>query len=230
MPMIALVNDDRHVINSVSSLLQAEGHVTQTYFDGATALSGLQATPPDVAVCDVSIPGLGGIELLRRLRHVTDMPVIFLTSTDSDIEELIGFRTGADDFIRRPVSSQLLVARINAILRRTQLCRAAVEAATPVIERGRLTMDPDRHACHWDGHPVTLPKSGFRLLQALAWKPGVILTYGALMDVIDEDAGRADKSAIYSRIKRLRKAFRAVDDGFEAIETLFGIGFRFNDT
>ena len=170
MPTIALVDDDRHILTSVSMALEAEGYRTQTYSDGATALNGLQETPPDVAILDIKMPRMDGMELLRRLRQISELPVIFLTSKDDEIDELFGLKMGADDFIRKPFSQRLLVERVKAVLRRAQPKEAVIanDTETRVIERGKLLMDPERHACTWEENPVTLTVTEFLILQALA--------------------------------------------------------------
>jgi two-component system, OmpR family, response regulator ChvI len=171
------------------------------------------------------------MELLRRLRQRTDMPVIFLTSKDDEIDELFGLKMGADDFIRKPFSQRLLVERVKAVLRRV----VPKDGSTPVIEmnkaieRGKLVMDPDRHACTWDGKPVTLTVTEFLILQALAQRPGIVKSRDALMDAAYDDQVYVDDRTIDSHIKRLRKKFKQVDDDFEAIETLYGVGYRFKE-
>src|SRR5881227_1350315 len=159
MPTIALVDDDRNILTSVSIALEAEGYRIMTYTDGASALEGFKTSPPDLAILDIKMPRMDGMELLRRLRQKTDMPVIFLTSKDEEIDELFGLKMGADDFIRKPFPQRLLVERVKAVLRRAQPRDAAagvVEDKSKVLERGKLKMDPERHTCVWDNRPVTL--------------------------------------------------------------------------
>ncbi|MGI9413118.1 MAG: response regulator transcription factor [Hyphomicrobiales bacterium] len=232
MPTIALVDDDRHILTSVSMALEAEGYRTQTYSDGATALSGLQETPPDVAILDIKMPRMDGMELLRRLRQISELPVIFLTSKDDEIDELFGLKMGADDFIRKPFSQRLLVERVKAVLRRAAPREAAIasDTETRVIERGKLLMDPERHACTWEANPVTLTVTEFLILQALAQRPGIVKSRDALMDAAYDDQVYVDDRTIDSHIKRLRKKFKVVDDSFDAIETLYGVGYRFKET
>ena len=169
MATVALVDDDRHILTSVSMALEAEGYGTQTYSDGATALQGLQDNPPDVAIFDIKMPRMDGMELLRRLRQISDLPVIFLTSKDDEIDELFGLKMGADDFIRKPFSQRLLVERVKAVLRRSapRDVAAADEDGAHAIERGKLTMDPERHLCTWGGQSVTLTVTEFLILQSL---------------------------------------------------------------
>ena len=231
MPTIALVDDDRNILTSVSMAMEAEGYAVQTYTDGATALSGLQDTPPDVAILDIKMPRMDGMELLRRLRQKSELPVIFLTSKDDEIDELFGLKMGADDFIRKPFSQRLLVERVKAVLRRAQnrdTPTTGTEEAK-VIERGQLVMDPERHSCTWDGRPVVLTVTEFLILQALAQRPGIVKSRDALMDAAYDDQVYVDDRTIDSHIKRLRKKFKAVDDNFDVIETLYGVGYRFKE-
>ena len=232
MPTIALVDDDRNILTSVSLALEAEGYRIQTYTDGASALDGLKANPPDLAIFDIKMPRMDGMELLRRLRQKSDLPVIFLTSKDEEIDELFGLKMGADDFIRKPFSQRLLVERVKAILRRANPKDAATqkENEARVLERGRLKMDPERHACTWDGAAVTLTVTEFLILQALATRPGVVKSRNALMDAAYDDQVYVDDRTIDSHIKRLRKKFKAVEPDFEMIETLYGVGYRFRES
>ncbi len=231
MPTIALVDDDRNILTSVSMALEAEGYRTQTYTDGVSALKGLEENPPDIAIFDIKMPRMDGMELLRRLRQKSNLPVIFLTSKDDEIDELFGLKMGADDYIRKPFSQRLLVERVKAVLRRAQNSgENAAEAETSrVIERGKLVMDADRHACTWDGKPVTLTVTEFLILQALAQRPGIVKSRDALMDAAYDDQVYVDDRTIDSHIKRLRKKFKAVDPEFNAIETLYGVGYRFRE-
>ena len=232
---IALVDDDRNILTSVSIALQAEGFLTRLYSDGETALKALTDNPPDLAVLDVKMPRMDGMELLRRLRERSAMPVIFLTSKDDELDEALGFALGADDYIAKPFSQRLLIARIRALLRRTELREAApadaegTEPEPAQVVRGRLVMDPARHRVSWDDHDVTLTVTEFMILEALAQRPGVVKSRNQLMDVAYHDDIYVDDRTIDSHIKRLRRKFRAVDDSFKAIETLYGVGYRFGE-
>ncbi|HEV7256444.1 MAG TPA: response regulator transcription factor [Bosea sp. (in: a-proteobacteria)] len=233
MPTIALVDDDRNILTSVSIALEAEGYRIMTYTDGASALDGLKQNPPDLAIFDIKMPRMDGMELLRRLRQKSDLPVIFLTSKDEEIDELFGLKMGADDFIRKPFSQRLLVERVKAILRRAG---AKDPAAAPraedakALERGLLRMDPERHTCTWKGEPVTLTVTEFLILQSLAQRPGVVKSRNALMDAAYDDEVYVDDRTIDSHIKRLRKKFNQVDVDFDMIETLYGVGYRFKES
>lgn len=236
--VIALVDDDRNILTSVSIALQAEGFVTRVYSDGAAALKAFADNVPDLAVFDIKMPHMDGMELLRRVREmggaVGAMPVIFLTSKDDELDEALGLAMGADDYISKPFSQRLLIARIRAILRRQELVRGQSESVgdqpeEPLIERGRLTMDPARHKVLWDGKDVTLTVTEFMILEALAQRPGVVKSRNQLLDIAYQDDVYVDDRTIDSHIKRVRRKFRAVDPEFDGIETLYGVGYRFGE-
>ena len=232
--VIALVDDDRNILTTVSIALQAEGYVTRLYSDGETALKALLESPPDLAVFDIKMPRMDGMELLRRLREHSELPVIFLTSKDEEQDEAAGLAMGADDYIAKPFSQRLLLARIRTILRRAapaQQSGGEPHAGTdgPLMERGRLAMDPARHQVTWDGKPVSLTVTEFLILEALASRPGVIKSRNQLMDAAYPDDVFVDDRTVDSHIKRLRRKFRAVDTEFGAIETLYGAGYSFAD-
>nr|AAC28777.1 regulatory protein BvrR [Brucella abortus] len=227
---IALVDDDRNILTSVSIALESEGYRVETYTDGASALDGLMARPPNLAIFDIKMPRMDGMELLRRLRQKSDLPVIFLTSKDDEIDELFGLKMGADDFITKPFSQRLLVERVKAVLRRVarRHAKPAGQQAKS-LERGQLVMDQERHTCTWKGEPVTLTVTEFLILHSLAQRPGVVKSRDALMDAAYDEQVYVDDRTIDSHIKRLRKKFKAVDDSFEMIETLYGVGYRFRE-
>ena len=231
MPTVALVDDDRNILTSLRMVLETEGYKVRTYNDGASGLEGLTEDPPDIAILDIKMPRMDGMELLRRLRQDSELPVIFLTSKDEEIDELFGLKMGADDYIKKPFSQRLLVERVKAILRRGAARATETTPATSenVVERGLLLMDQERHTCHWDGKPVTLTVTEFLILQALALRPGVVKSRDALMDAAYDDQVYVDDRTIDSHIKRLRKKFKVVDDNFDVIETLYGVGYRFKE-
>jgi two-component system, OmpR family, response regulator ChvI len=234
MSNIALVDDDKNILASVSMLLEQEGYHVRTYSDGAAALSALTTTPPDLAILDIKMPRMDGLELLRRLRQAQDLPVIFLTSKDEEIDELMGLNAGADDYIRKPFSQRLLLERVRAVLRRAEGKGAppanGVEAAKKeALVRGKLALDPQRHECTWDGKPVRLTVTEFLILQALAQRPGFVKSRDSLMDAAYDDQVYVDDRTIDSHIKRLRKKFKVVADDFDAIETLYGVGYRYRE-
>jgi len=226
---VALVDDDRNILTSLSIALQSEGFVTRLYSDGEAALKALLDNPPDIAVCDIKMPRMDGLELLRRLRERSALPVIFLTSKTDELDEALGLALGADDYIAKPFSQRLLIARIKAILRRVELSKpqAANEAAPDPLVRGELVMDPARHRVTWKGGDVSLTVTEFLILESLAQRPGVVKSRNQLMDAAYQDDVYVDDRTIDSHIKRLRRKFRQVDPQFDGIETLYGAGYRF---
>jgi len=233
MPTIALVDDDRNILTSVSIALEAEGYKVETYTDGSSALDGLNMKRPDLAIFDIKMPRMDGMELLRRLRQTSDLPVIFLTSKDEEIDELFGLKMGADDFIKKPFSQRLLVERVKAVLRRVaatpENAAKSGEPSAKTLERGQLVMDQERHTCTWNGKPVTLTVTEFLILYALAQRPGVVKSRDSLMDAAYDDQVYVDDRTIDSHIKRLRKKFKVEDKEFDMIETLYGVGYRFRE-
>jgi two-component system response regulator ChvI len=228
---IALVDDDRNILTSVSMALEAEGFTVRCYGDGDEALRGLSAKPVDLAVFDIKMPRMDGMELLSRLRQNSDLPVIFLTSKDDEIDEALGLRLGADDYITKPFSQRLLIERIRAVLRRAELGDAdnKGERAEAVV-RGDLVLDPQRHQCTWRGKDVNLTVTEFLLLRSLAQRLGHVKSRDQLMDAAYGDNIYVDDRTIDSHIKRLRKKFRVVDSEFSQIETLYGIGYRYKES
>ncbi len=229
---IALVDDDRNILTSVSIGLQAEGFRTRVYSDGETALRALRDDPPDLAVLDVKMPRMDGFELLRRLRDHSNVPVIFLTSKDDEADEELGLSLGADDYISKPFSQRLLLARIQAVLRRQSLDSASGSSDAPdtdIMVRGRLEMDSARHRVRWNAADVVLTVTEFMILETLAQRPGVVKSRNQLMDAAYHEDVFVDDRTIDSHIKRLRKKFRKVDPEFDAIDTLYGAGYRFSD-
>ena len=233
---IALVDDDRNILTSVSIALQAEGYATRIYADGESALKALSDNPPDLAVCDIKMPRMDGLELLRRVRETSGgaaLPIIFLTSKDDEADEALGLASGADDYIAKPFSQRLLIARIAAILRRTDLTKRIAagevtgEALPEPIVRGRLAMDPARHEVTWAGTPVSLTVTEFLILEALAQRPGVVKSRNQLMDAAYHEDVFVDDRTVDSHIKRLRRKFRLADPEFAAIDTLYGAGYSF---
>jgi len=240
MAKITLVDDDENIVASVSLALESHGHTVKAFYDGATGLAGLESDPPDLAILDVKMPRMDGMEVLRRLRQTSATPVIILTSKDEEIDEILGFNLGADDYIHKPFSQRLLIERVKAVLRRAGADAAdrssaagpaaGAAAAARAIRRGKLTLDPERHDCLWDGRPVKLTVTEFLLLQALAQRPGFVKSRDNLMDAAYDDQVYVDDRTIDSHIKRMRKKFRQVDKTFDAIETLYGVGYRYRES
>ncbi len=228
---IALVDDDRNILTSVTMALEAEGFDVRTFADGDEALRGLTSRPVDLAVLDIKMPRMDGMELLGRLRHKSSIPIIFLTSKDDEIDEVLGLRMGADDYITKPFSQRLLIERIRTLLRRTELGSAAdsPSGSDKVVIRGHLTLDPQRHLCTWRGQEVSLTVTEFLILQALATRPGHVKSRDQLMDAAYGENIYVDDRTIDSHIKRLRKKFKDTDQEFSQIETLYGIGYRYKE-
>jgi two-component system, OmpR family, response regulator ChvI len=230
---IVLVDDDRNILTSISMALEAEGFEVRTYADGDEALRGLTQRPPDLAVLDIKMPRLNGMELLQRLRQsgpTSHMPVIFLTSKDDEVDEIMGLRMGADDYIRKPFSQRLLLERIRALLRR-EVARQQPEGNDPssILTRGDLVLDSARHLCTWKQKSVDLTVTEFLLVKALAQRPGHVKSRDQLMDAAYGESIYVDDRTIDSHIKRLRKKFKEVDDDFAQIETLYGVGYRYGE-
>jgi len=232
MVTVALVDDDHDVIELVATTLEAEGYDVVAYPDASAALNGFKKLQPDLAILDIRMPQMDGIELLQRLRQKSDVPVILLTGRLDETDELLGLRIGADDFIRKPFSQRVLIERVRTVLRRVHAAAAASDrrAGGNVIKHGDLRMNQERHTCAWKGKNIVLTVTEFRLLRVLASRPGVIKNRDALMDAAYDDQVYVDDRTIDSHIKRLRQKFRAVDDTFDRIETLYGVGYRFKDT
>ena len=236
MANITLVDDDENIVTSVSLALESHGHTVTAYFDGASGLAALEADPPDLAILDVKMPRMDGMEVLRRLRQTSQLPVIMLTSKDEEIDEILGFNLGADDYMHKPFSQRLLIERVKAVLRRAGIegeepatAAGAAGEAGKALKRGKLTLDPARHDCLWDGKPVKLTVTEFLLLQSLAQRPGFVKSRDNLMDAAYDDQVYVDDRTIDSHIKRMRKKFREVDNEFDAIETLYGVGYRYRE-
>jgi len=240
-PKITLVDDDQNILTSVSMALEAEGFDVMTYPDGSAALDGFTKNQPDLAVLDIKMPRMDGMELLRRLREKYNFPVIFLTSKDDEIDEMLGLKMGADDYITKPFSQRLLIERIRTILRRVEAIRkigqnsgpspeGATEDEDGILLRGRLMLDPLRHVCQWAGRDVKLTVTEFLILEALGYRPGHVKSRDQLMDIAYNDDVYVDDRTIDSHIKRLRKKFRNVDPEFDGIETLYGVGYRYSES
>ena len=228
MAEIVLVDDDANILASVRIALEADGFRVRSYTDGNSALTALENQPADIGVFDIKMPRMDGLELLRKLRQTSAMPVVFLTSKDDEIDEVFGLKMGADDYITKPFSQRLLIERIRAVLR-----RSAARAQTPTvaskstISQGHLHLDHERHDCLWKNQPVNLTVTEFLIIDALAQRPGVVKSRDSLMDAAYDDQVYVDDRTIDSHIKRLRRKFRAVDGSFDAIETLYGVGYRY---
>ncbi len=229
MTIIALVDDDRNILSSLSMALEQEGYQVKTYSDGVTALAALQSSPPALAILDIKMPRMDGHEVLKKLRQTSDLPVIFLTSKDDEVDEVVGLSLGADDYIKKPFSQRLLLQRVRAVLRRAEARNTpnSATAAKEVIVRGKLVLDQLRHSCTWNEKDVQLTVTEFLILLALAQRPGIVKSRDNLMDAAYDDQVYVDDRTIDSHIKRLRRKFKHVDDLFDSIQTLYGVGYKY---
>jgi two-component system response regulator ChvI len=227
---IALIDDDRNILTSISIALEKEGFKVQTYVDGESALIGLSRTPPDLAVIDIKMPKMDGEELLKKLRKKTSLPVIFLTSKDDEIDELLGLKLGADDFVKKSggFSIKVLIERIKVQLRKKYINN--IEDAKNIITHGKLKLDPSQLECEWDGKqlPDKLTTTEFLIVKELAKRPGIIKERSQLMDIAYREDTDIEDRTIDSHVKRIRKKFKKIDTNFSAIETRYGSGYRWN--
>ena len=224
---IILIDDDNNILTSVSVALKAEGWVVETYSDSEQGLIALQRNTPDIAILDIKMPKLDGMEVLKKLRESNDVPVIFLTSKDDEIDEAIGLRMGADDYITKPFSQKLLIERIRAVLRRSSYKHTDI--SDKMIQRNNLSLDPDRHLCKWKGEEIRLTVTEFLILYSLAQRPGLVKNRDQLIDTAYGETIYVDDRTIDSHIKRMRRKFRVYDKDFDHIETLYGVGYRYRD-
>jgi len=227
---IALIDDDRNILTSISIALEKEGFNIQTYLDGESALIGLSRTPPDLAVIDIKMPKMDGEELLKKLRKKTSLPVIFLTSKDDEIDELLGLKLGADDFVKKSggFSIKVLIERIRVQLRKKNINN--IEDTKNIIAHGKLKLDPSQLECEWDGKqlPDKLTTTEFIIVRELAKRPGIIKERSQLMDIAYREDTDIEDRTIDSHVKRIRKKFKKIDVNFSAIETRYGSGYRWN--
>jgi two-component system response regulator ChvI len=224
---IALVDDDRNILTSLSLALESEGFKVWSFYDSSEAFAALTREPVDLAVLDIKMPRLNGMELLKKLRKTSDLPVIFLTSKDDEFDEFIGLRMGADDYIKKPFSQRLLIERIRAVLRRHDQTKA--DDAGTLMHHGDLALDPARHLCTWKGKKIDLTVTEFLLIQALTHHPGHVKNRDQLIDSAYGENIYVDDRTIDSHVKRLRKKFREADPNFSGIETLYGVGYRYRE-
>jgi len=227
--IIALVDDDRNILTSVSMALENEGFKVQTYLDGESAYIGITRDPPDLAVIDIKMPRMNGEELLKKLRKKTDIPIIFLTSKDEEVDELLGLKLGADDFVKKSggFSIKVLIERIKVQFRKRDQ-NAPISKNT--IQQGKLILDPEQLECQWDSQalPDKLTTTEFQIVYELAKRPGVIKERSHLMTIAYRENNDIEDRTIDSHVKRIRKKFKKIDKDFSAIETRYGSGYRWN--
>ena len=229
MVKICLIDDDQNILASLSLALKSEKFDVETYSDGISGLEALKNNNFDIAILDIKMPRLDGLEVLQKLRNMSDIPVIFLTSKDDEIDQLLGLKMGADDYITKPFSQKLLIERVKVILKRTAFSSEENQVNNDsLIERGYLLLNMDRHECHWKGERIKLTVTEFLLLESLVNRPGYVKNRDQLMSAAYSDDLYVDDRTIDSHIKRIRRKFKAIDKNFNSIETLYGVGYRFN--
>tara|TARA_B100001173_G_scaffold199591_1_gene172061 strand:- start:1998 stop:2693 length:696 start_codon:yes stop_codon:yes gene_type:complete len=228
MTHICLIDDDQNILASLSLALKSEGYIISAFSDGLSGLNSLQEDDYDIAILDIKMPRLDGLEVLQKLRQTSNLPVIFLTSKDEEVDQLLGLKMGADDYITKPFSQKLLIERVKAILRRTnQTINSNDKESSNIIKRGKLSLNMSRYECFWDDVVIKLTVTEFLLLESLASRPGYVKSRDQLMSAAYDDDIYVDDRTIDSHIKRLRRKFKNLDKDFEAIETLYGVGYRY---
>jgi len=229
MVKICLIDDDQNILASLSLALKSEKFDVETYSDGISGLEALEKDDFDIAILDIKMPRLDGLEVLQKLRNSSDIPVIFLTSKDDEIDQLLGLKMGADDYITKPFSQKLLIERVKVILKRAAISNNKnIGKNDSLIERGSLLLNMDRHECHWKNERIKLTVTEFLLLESLVNRPGYVKNRDQLMSAAYSDDLYVDDRTIDSHIKRIRRKFKAIDNDFNSIETLYGVGYRFN--
>ena len=228
MTEICLIDDDQNILASLSLALKSEGYIISTFSDGLSGLNSLREDNYDIAILDIKMPRLDGLEVLQKLRQTSNLPVIFLTSKDEEVDQLLGLKMGADDYITKPFSQKLLIERVRAILRRSKEVKDLNNTdSNYIIKRGKLSLNMSRHECFWNDLPIKLTVTEFLLLESLASRPGYVKSRDQLMSAAYDDDIYVDDRTIDSHIKRLRKKFKDLDESFESIETLYGVGYRY---
>tara|TARA_B100000212_G_scaffold341274_1_gene323991 strand:+ start:4097 stop:4789 length:693 start_codon:yes stop_codon:yes gene_type:complete len=229
MVKICLIDDDQNILASLSLALKAENFEVETYSDGLSGLEALNSVNFDIAILDIKMPRLDGLEVLQKLRNSSDIPVIFLTSKDDEIDQLLGLKMGADDYITKPFSQKLLIERVKVILKRTTSSSEENQVASDsLLERGELLLNMDRHECQWKKERIKLTVTEFLILECLVNRPGYVKNRDQLMSAAYSDDLYVDDRTIDSHIKRIRRKFKLIDNEFNSIETLYGVGYRFN--
>jgi len=228
MTHICLIDDDQNILASLSLALKSEGYIISTFSDGLSGLNSLKEDDYDIAILDIKMPRLDGLEVLQKLRQTSNLPVIFLTSKDEEVDQLLGLKMGADDYITKPFSQKLLIERVKAILRRSKDTLTSNDKETSnIIKRGKLSLNMSRYECFWDDVAIKLTVTEFLLLETLASRPGYVKSRDQLMSAAYDDDIYVDDRTIDSHIKRLRRKFKNLDKNFESIETLYGVGYRY---
>ena len=230
MTEICLIDDDQNILASLSLALKSEGYIISTFSDGLSGLNSLREDNYDIAILDIKMPRLDGLEVLQKLRQTSNLPVIFLTSKDEEVDQLLGLKMGADDYITKPFSQKLLIERVRAILRRSKEVKDLNNTdSNDIIKRGKLSLNMSRHECFWNGLPIKLTVTEFLLLESLASRPGYVKSRDQLMSAAYDDDIYVDDRTIDSHIKRLRKKFKSYDQDFDQIRTRYGSGYSWRE-
>ena len=226
---IVLVDDDRNITTSVSMALEAEGFTVKIFNDGEAGLEGISHEKPNLAVLDVKMPRMDGLELLENIRKDDqNLPVIFLTSKDDEIDQVLGLRMGADDYITKPFSQRLLIERIRTLLRRQKL-QVETTTQSKTIDLGDMILDDDRYLCAWKGEPINLTVTEYLLIKSLASNPGHVKSRDQLIEAAYGETIYVDDRTIDSHIKRVRQKFKKSDKEFDRIEAVYGAGYKFSE-
>ena len=232
---IFLVDDDQNILTSVSMALESEGFSVKTFTDGENGLKGILEGSPDVAVLDIKMPRLNGIDVLKKIRYSSDIPVIFLTSKDTEIDELLGFKIGADDYITKPFSQKILIERIRVLIRREKFnsqdkSQKNTQNKINTVSKGDFFLDKDKHICKWQNKTINLTVTEFLIIQSLIENPGTVKSREQLMvSAFGEESRNEDDRAIDHHLKRIRKKIKNSDKKFNSINTIYGIGYKFSE-
>ncbi len=229
---IFLIDDDKNILTSVSMLLESEGYKVKTFSDGESGLKAILENHPDIAVVDIKMPRLDGIELLKKLRKTSDMPIIFLTSKVTEFDELLGLKIGADDYITKPFSQKILIERIRILIKRDELKNIKNNKIDDKnsLRVGNIFLDTEKYMCKWKNKTVNLTVTEFLLIKSLVENTGVVKSRDQLiLSAFGEDKENIDDRAIDHHFKRIRKKFKNADNNFNSIVTIYGGGYKFSE-
>ena len=227
---VLIVDDDPSLLDMLAMALEDAGYAVSTAPDGEAGLAEIRSGEPDLAVCDINMPKLDGFSVCRKLRaEENPIPLILLTSRDNEVDEALGLELGADDYVAKPFSTRILVARIETLMRREALRRAdddADEEEAPAIEAGRLALYPDRLDVRFAGEEIDVTVTEFRLLEGLCRRPGIVFSRNQLLDKMRGDDSIVADRLVDTYVRRLRRKFEEVDPDFDRIETVVGAGYK----
>ena len=230
---VFLIDDDKNILTSVSILLETEGFNVKTFSDGESGLKAILKNSPDVAIVDIKMPRLDGIELLKKLRKTSQLPVIFLTSKDTEIDELLGLKIGADDYITKPFSQKILIERIRILIKRGQIENSIEKNKLDnknSLKIGNIFLDTEKYMCKWKNKSVNLTVTEFLLIKSLVTNIGAVKSRDQLIvAAFGEEKENIDDRAIDHHFKRIRKKFKNADNNFHSIITVYGGGYKFSE-